>query len=91
MERSTVPVKVIRYKNESLLSRVQARSLISLFRESEKIVLDFNEVDFIGQPFADEVFRVFANEHPHIKLEVIDTNKEIDKIINLVRVDNLPH
>jgi len=30
-------------------------------------MLDFRNVPTIGQAFADEIFRVFANEHPGIE------------------------
>lgn len=41
------------------VSRSQARKLCSSFNEFEEIILDFNEVDNIGQAFAHEIFNVF--------------------------------
>ena len=48
------------------------------FRE---IILDFKDVEEIGQAFADEIFRVFQNEHPNINLHPINTNEQIAKMI----------
>ena len=45
------------------------------------VLLDFNEVDSIGQAFADEVFRVFKNQHPDIELISIRTNEAVMQMI----------
>lgn len=84
MRKSTVPVKLIKQQNEALESREQAKSLISLFRGSE-IILDFTGIDRIGLPFADELFRVFSQDHPDIRLQPIDVNADISKTISMVR------
>jgi hypothetical protein len=31
-------------------------------------VIDFRGIEFMGRGFADEVFRVFQEEHPEIKI-----------------------
>jgi len=36
----------------------------------KEVTLDFKDVGFIGQAFSDEVFRVYANAHPNIKISV---------------------
>ena len=35
----------------------------------------------IGQPFADEIFRVFPLSHPDIVLQVMSANKNVSKMI----------
>jgi len=45
------------------------------------IVLDFNGVKSVGQAFVDEVFRVFKNEHPNIKIHFVRANDDIEAII----------
>lgn len=52
------------------VSRSQARKLCSSFNEFEEIILDFIEVDNIGQAFAHEIFNVFQKNHPNLKLVV---------------------
>ena len=44
--------------------------------------VDFREVETIGQAFADEVFRVFQNQHPHITFTPINTNDAVMQLIN---------
>jgi hypothetical protein len=45
------------------------------------VVFDFSEVDLIGHAFADEIFRVFALEHPEIELVPIRTMSAVRRII----------
>jgi len=50
----------------------------------EKIVFDFANVELIGQGFADEIFRVFAKQHPNIEIETIHTAEEVKNMIRHV-------
>lgn len=50
------------------VSRSEARRLLHGLDAFREIVVDFQGVDGIGQGFADEVFRVFALQHPTIRL-----------------------
>ena len=49
------------------------------------VVFDFDGVDTIGQAFADEIFRVFAKEHPEINLFHLKANKEVEQMIQRVQ------
>jgi hypothetical protein len=40
------------------------------------VIFDFDGVPTIGQAFADEIFRVFANAHPQIMLVTARANSE---------------
>ena len=42
---------------------------------------DFKEVKFIGQAFADEIFRVFAQKHPDMQLLTMNTSSEVTGMI----------
>ena len=44
-------------------------------------------LDTIGQAFADEVFRVFANEHPDMQLYVTGANPAVQHMIRHVAGD----
>jgi hypothetical protein len=46
--------------------------------------LDFKGVPTIGQAFADEIFRVFANEHPNVALRTANANSEVKRLIDRV-------
>jgi hypothetical protein len=46
-----------------------------------EVVLDFTGVDFIGQGFADEIFRVFAQAHPATRLIPVNCTDTVEKMI----------
>jgi anti-sigma regulatory factor (Ser/Thr protein kinase) len=50
------------------VSRSEARRILQGLETFREIVVDFQGVDGIGQGFADEVFRVWALQHPDIRL-----------------------
>jgi hypothetical protein len=79
--KTIVPVKLMQYEGESLISRSQAKRLIQRFDKFLEVVLDFEGVNIIGQAFADEVFRVFQNEHPNVHLTPVNTTTEIKNMI----------
>jgi len=45
-------------------------------------------VEMIGQAFADQIFRVFRNEHTDIKLVRINTNDDVEKMVHRVSNSN---
>lgn len=47
-------------------------------------MLDFRGVTEIGQAFADEIFRVFRNEHRGTALFAFNTNERVQKMIEYV-------
>lgn len=53
------------------------------------MVLDFSDVHRIGQGFADEVFRVFARQHPDIRLEVKNASPGVEAMISHVSEDSV--
>jgi anti-sigma regulatory factor (Ser/Thr protein kinase) len=50
------------------LSRSQAKRVVHGLEKFREVVLDFGGVDIVGQGFADEVFRVWAKQHPEVLL-----------------------
>jgi anti-sigma regulatory factor (Ser/Thr protein kinase) len=50
------------------VSRSQAKRLVHGLEKFREVVLDFEDIDLVGQGFADEVFRVWAREHPDVAL-----------------------
>jgi len=79
--KTFIPVTLARYGEENLVSRSQAKRLLARFDKFKEIVLDFNKVDLIGQAFADEIFRVFAMDHPSIHLYYVNTNSQVERMI----------
>jgi uncharacterized protein (DUF1330 family) len=80
--KTHVPVNLARYGKEYLVSRSQAKRVLARFEEFKEVMLDFEDVDEIGQAFADEIFRVFANRHPEIVLKVMNANEYVQQMIN---------
>ncbi len=59
------------------VSRSQAKRLVHGLEKFREVVLDFKGVDLVGQGFADEVFRVWARDHPDVKLIPTDMNEAV--------------
>ena len=83
--KTVVPVNLVQYGDEALISRSQAKRLLTRFDRFKKVILDFNGVEQIGQAFADEVFRVFARAHPYVEIVPFNANPEVDAMIQRAR------
>lgn len=79
--KTIVPVRLARHEGETLVSRSQAKRLVSRFEKFKTVVLDFSGVEIIGQAFADEIFRVFANSHPSVSLIPLNASTEVQQMI----------
>jgi anti-sigma regulatory factor (Ser/Thr protein kinase) len=78
--KTVVPMKLAQYGEEQLISRSQAKRLIARFDRFKKVVLNFDGVQEIGQAFADEIFRVYANQHPDVELIPENMTKQIENM-----------
>lgn len=79
--KTHLSVQLAKYEGDRLVSRSQARRLLSRLNKFKEVVLDFRNVTEIGQAFADEIFRVFQNENPSILLVPVHTTPEVKKMI----------
>lgn len=79
--RTHLSVQLGKYEGDHLVSRSQAKRLLSRLDKFKEVYLDFRDVADIGQAFADEIFRVFQNEHPSIRLIPINTKPEVERMI----------
>lgn len=59
------------------VARSHARRILRDKDEFKEIIFDFNGIEFMGQGFADEIFRVFQNAHPDIVLRPINANEAV--------------
>lgn len=73
---TTIPVKEACPYGEPV-ARSQARRLLYRLEQFKKVELDFTGVEFMGQGFADEVFRVFQNQYPDIQLIPVNANQSV--------------
>ncbi|MFI4969978.1 MAG: STAS-like domain-containing protein, partial [Lysobacterales bacterium] len=84
--RTVVPVRLAKVGDENLISRSQAKRLLQRVDRFSTVVLDFAGVASIGQAFADEVFRVFANAHPRIELIAAHASADVQQMIRRAQV-----
>ena len=62
--KTIFPIRLAVHEGEKLVSRSQAKRITFRFERFERVILDFRDVEEIGQAFADELFRVFQTAHP---------------------------
>ena len=79
-DKTVVPVHMA--GSDDLISRSQARRVLSGLELFKEVILDFKDVTYIGQAFADEIFRVFPNMNPNTSITARNTNTEIQNMIN---------
>ena len=77
------------YLGHDFVSRSLAKRILMNVEKFKVIVLDFENIDNIGQGFADEVFRVFKNKNPDITIVPVNMNEEIEFMINRAMKNNL--
>lgn len=88
--KTHVPVKLGKYPGEQLVSRSQAKRVLSRFEKFSEVLLDFDGVPEIGQPFADEIFRVFKNSHPGVNVIAIRTSAAVASMIRQIQAMQEP-
>ena len=79
--RTGLVVQLMRRGNENLVSRSQAKRLLSGIEKFREVGLNFEGIESIGQAFADEIFRVFVNNNPETILVPIHASDEVAKMI----------
>lgn len=83
--KTVVPVSLLRHGKENLVSRSQAKRLMVRVDQFKTVVLDFHEINKIGQAFADEIFRVFVNRHPDVEVIPVRANINVRRMIRRAR------
>jgi uncharacterized protein (DUF1330 family) len=76
-----VPVCLEQHGDEALVARSQAKRLLARVEKFKVVIFDFTDVNTIGQAFADEIFRVFRNQHPEIEMTWLKASKEVEQMI----------
>lgn len=79
--KTIVPVRLAQIGDENLISRSQGKRLMQRVDQFRCVMLDFTGVTTIGPAFADEIFRVFAREHPNVEIVPIHAVAEIQQMI----------
>ncbi len=83
--RTRIVLQLLHHEGGKLLSRSQAKRLLERADQFKEVVLDFKGITYIGQAFADEVFRVFKQQHPEVIIHRTGTTDDIEKMISRVK------
>jgi anti-sigma regulatory factor (Ser/Thr protein kinase) len=86
-DKTNVPIKMAQFAGQRMVSRSQAKRVLARIGEFKVAIFDFAGVEMIGQAFADEIFRVFHNAHPDIRLEVVNAGLDV---LNMIRHVDTP-
>lgn len=76
--RTRIPL--CNYFERSPVSRAQAKNLCGRLEQFEEVELDFEGLEWIGQGFAHQLFVVFQNEHPSVRLIPVNMNDDVRKM-----------
>jgi hypothetical protein len=87
--RTRIPVREACVTGDPV-ARSQARRICHRLEEFQEAVLDFRNVEFMGQGFADELFRVYALAHPDIMLTPVNMISDVARMIRHVSRGNIP-
>ncbi|MDD2758630.1 MAG: DUF4325 domain-containing protein [Patescibacteria group bacterium] len=71
--------------NKSFISRSEARRVVVGLEKFQSIVLDFKDVETVGQGFADEIFRVWHNSYPDKKIDYVNANENVEAMIKMAK------
>lgn len=84
--KTKIPLKNI--FDTSPVSRSQAKRICNRLDKFKEVIVDFDEIEWLGQGFAHQLFVVFANSHPVIILTPINMNEDVTKMYNHVKNTN---
>ncbi|GJG97906.1 STAS-like domain-containing protein [Cupriavidus pauculus] len=84
-DKTIVPVTLAKYGDDELISRSQAKRLLARVDLFKIVIFDFDGVGSIGQAFADQIFRVFADDHPDIALYTANASQDVQDMIGRVK------
>ena len=86
--KTNIPLVLLKYEGEELISRSQAKRLMSRVDQFREVILDFKGITSIGQAFADEVFRIYRREHSNMHIYPINMTTEVIRMIQRVVSEN---
>jgi len=80
--KTIIPVRLAKIDQEQLVSRSQAKRLLSRIENFKYVSFDFDGVEKVGQAFADEIFRVYSIRHPEVILYFVNACKQVEEMIS---------
>ena len=79
-DKTIIPIHLA--NSSDLVSRSQARRILSGLELFKEVILDFKNIEYIGQAFADEIFRVFPNMNLNTAITAQNANLEVQAMIH---------
>ena len=87
--RTVIPLKNIFDMNP--VSRSQAKRICGGLSKFKIVEIDFEDIEWMGQGFADQLFRVFHNQNPEIELIPLNMNESVNAMYkHVMSRDDLP-
>ncbi len=80
--KTRIPLKNI--FDSAPISRSQAKRICNRLDNFKEVILDFEDLDWMGQGFAHQIFVVYQKANPEIKITPINMNDSIKKMYNHV-------
>lgn len=77
-----IPIKSI--FDSAPISRSQAKRICYRLDNFEEVIFDFENVSWMGQGFAHQIFVVYQKAHPNIKLLPVNMNDSVKNMYNHV-------
>lgn len=79
--KTEIVIKLAKFEEEVLMSRSQAKRITFNLEKFDRVVLDFKGIEFVGQGFVDQLFRVYATAHPNTTIEYINAVEDVEFMI----------
>jgi len=79
--KTQLSIQLAKYEGDHLVSRSQAKRILVHLQKFKEVWLDFRGITYIGQAFADEIFRVFRNAHPEVHLKWNHASPDVESMI----------
>ena len=79
-EFAKTEIKLKNIFNSAPISRSQAKRLCNGLDRFKTVILDFDGIEWMGQGFADQIFRVFAAEHPNMEISPVHMSEDIKQM-----------
>jgi anti-sigma regulatory factor (Ser/Thr protein kinase) len=84
-DRTSVSLGLIASPRAGLESRAQARRVASRLHQFKHVEVNFDGVADIGHSFADELFRVMADQHAGVELVPVNMSPAVRAMVGSVR------
>lgn len=79
-ERTIVPLTLFETEGR-FVSRAEAKRLGTRLERFREAVIDFEGIDEVGLAFVDELFRVWASQHPGTRLVPIEMSPAVERVV----------